>query len=249
MNANEIFEKHGLHFEDAEHAAVELAELDIVELWDVAEDFQDGDLGISGNEETQATILRAALMQAFTDDRDHITQQDLDLAQEKALSLEDDMEDGETMEVKATAEQDEESEDETPDQNASNTSETDETPAKRTRKRSSESRKIMKSLIEASPDASRNEILEQAFNGDVDISETTAITYFYDIRNELGLSPNGKRGRKPNCKQGAIVEFIQANPELDKDQIIQQIADKFGYKESTAKQYHYLATRELKDNE
>lgn len=53
----------------------------------------------------------------------------------------------------------------------------------------------VKSMVAASPDALRDEIVARVVK-EFDTNEGTATMYFYKARKELGLKNNGKRGRK-----------------------------------------------------
>lgn len=94
----------------------------------------------------------------------------------------------------------------------------------------------IKRMVEASPDAEKSEIVEQAverFAAD----EGTATNYFYKARKELGLKNNGRRGRKGSGIYGKMVELINENTALVRDEIV-ALAVERGIKEGTANAYY-----------
>lgn len=245
MDAQEIFEQRGMHFDDAEEAMNELTALESDELWDLTEQFigEDNVIGVEGSEEMQANTLRIALVNALEANAERITQKDIDLAQERALDLEADTDaEAETTPIKVTAEA--ESEETEAEAEAS----ADEQPAKRTRKRTSVSRELIRSLIKADPDAPREDILEQAFDQGADVAETTAVMYFYDARKELGLEPNGKRGRKPTNSIEKVRELIEANWDMERGDLIDLIVSELEYKPNTATVYYHEALNEINED-
>ncbi len=245
MNATQIFEQHGMEFHDEEHAMAELAELEPDELWTLTEQFTgDEAIGVSGDEETQSNTLRFALVKAFANDADRITQDDIDLAQETALSLINDIEDetGDDQSVEDTSASTEES-----SVVADSGEESAPVEATRTRKRTSTSRELIKTLVTASPDTPRNEILEEAFKQGADVAEATAVMYFYDVRKELGIDPNGKRGRKPTNTQAKVKALVLENYDNERADLINLIVEQLGYKENTATVYYHNALKALKE--
>jgi len=257
MNAIEVFEQHGLQFETDEQAMIELSELQPEQLWDLTEHFTgEAPIGVSGDEETQANTLRIALVNAFSENSESITQQDIDLAQERALSLIGDVEneaesedsqvdepEGELLEAAETQQTTD-----TISRGRRSTDVSEDDAPKRTRRRTSHSRALIKSLVHKSPNADRDTIVQRAFQQGADVTEETAIMYFYDVRNEMGLPPNGKRGRKPTNTLESVKTLIFENWDEDHQRadIIDMIVSELGYKLNTATVYYHAALKELK---
>ena len=240
MNAVEIFEQHGLQFHDSEHAMLELSELDVDELWTLTERLIGEEMiGISScDEDVQASILRLTLVEAFTNNTDIITQHDIDLAQEKALSLLHDIEDADVDASSDVAEVD-----------ASSVVAKSEPLVKNKgrRRRTSVSRELVKTLVSADPSADRDTVIAQVMSSnDVDVSEATAIMYFYDVRKELGLNTNGKRGRKPTNTLDRVIQLLNDNSELKRADLIDLIVSELGYKKNTATVYYHNAIKAMK---
>lgn len=235
MNVNDVLAQNGLEFHDVEQAVAELAELDNDELWTITEQLMgDAEIGIQGDEDTQANILRITLANAFSNNAEGITQSDIDLAQETALSLETDLEDAEPEEQEAAEES-----------QADESESTTETKTKRTRRRTSQSRQVIKDIVQANPDMLREDVLSEATAQGLSVSADTAMMYFYDVRNELGLEPNGKRGRKKTNTIERVKELIVANPDLSRKEYITLIHTELGYAESSASVYYHKAQNEI----
>lgn len=240
MNINDVLSQNGLEFHDIEQAVAELAELDNDELWTITEQLMgDEPIGIQGDEDEQADILRIALANAYSANAESITQSDIDLAQETALNLQIDVGD-EPLEADSV-------QDDEPEQDAAAEDESEPVAAKpkRTRRRTSESRRKIKEIVHANPDMPREEVLEQAASEGIDVAPDTAMMYFYDVRSELGLAPNGKPGRKKTNTIERVKELIMANPDLSRKDYIALIHTELGYAESSSSVYYHKAQQEL----
>lgn len=234
MNATEVFQQHGLPVKDEQKIMLELAGFDADKLWELTEQFTgDAAIGVQGSEEIQANTLRFALVNAFTANADSITQSDIDLAQQRALSLGNDV-----ASLVANHKP-------KPKADPEPQSDVQSEPVKRTHR--SSSREIIKSLVKASPNAKRDDILKQAFDKGIDVSRATANMYFYDVRKELDLKPNGKRGRKPTNTQDDVKALVLKNWDNERSTIIKIIVDEMGYKENTAKVYYQNAQKALRE--
>jgi len=275
MNAQELFEQNGLNAVTSEDAMDALNELDVVELWDLAESLIEDNGGIesTGDEDTDCLVLRAALLDALENGSEALTQEDFDRARERAVALSED-EDGEADTVEASAEDEDSgaSVEDTPeadeDAEAATVEASDEdsgedvdseadtveasadgepaTPKRRGRRPSSAALAHVKAIVSDNPELVKDEVVEQAMNTDgVDVSESTLVLYFYKARTELGLPTNGKRGRPQSDKWSEIVNLVQANPDADRATVVQQIHDQFDVAESTATNYYHKAQREL----
>lgn len=253
MSINDVLIQNGLEFQDNEHAVAELGELDNDELWTITEQLMgDEAIGInSADENEQADILRIVIANAFSTNAEFITQSDIDLAQETALSLQTDAEDEPTGVSVSEVSQDEElavvdgQTEEEPEQEVADTEPA--TKTKRTRRRTSESRRIIKNIIIGNPDMPRDEVLAQAESEGIDVTPDTAMMYFYDVRNELGLPPNGKAGRKKTNTIERVIELIQANPDLSRKEYIALIHSELGYAKSSASVYYHKAQNEMQE--
>lgn len=248
MNVNEVLAQNGLEFFDNEQAVAELAELDNDELWTITEQLMgDEPIGIQGDEEEQADILRIVLANAFSVNAESITQSDIDLAQETALNLQTDVEDEHTGSSVTEVSQEEAASiadgqtDDEPEQEAAEPA----TKPKRTRRRTSQSRQTIKDIVQANPDMAREDVLAEAESQGIDVTADTAMMYFYDVRNELGLPPNGKPGRKKTNTIERVKELITANPGVSRKEYIALIHSEFGYAESSSSVYYHKAQNEL----
>lgn len=259
MHAQDIFEQHGLSFDSTDQAMESLNDLDIVELWDLAEALIPDNSGIesTGNEDSDSLILRTALISALENGAESLSQKDFDRARDHVSSLED--ETPEDSEVEATAEGDE-----TPDENAAmeagdedttndveasdgdDSVATEDQPKRRGRRPSSEAYTAVKTIVEADPDLVKDEVVEQAQSQtNVDVSESTLVLYFYKARKELGLATNGTRGRPRSDKWSDIVELVRASGDANRATVITQISEQFDVAESTAINYYHKAHREI----
>lgn len=245
MNINDVLAQNGLEFRDNEQAVAELAELDNDELWTITEQLMgDEPIGIQGGEEEQADILRIVLANAYSANAEFITQSDIDLAQETALNLQIDTEDEPEQAVAPEVSEDEALASDTQEAEAEDEAEPTAKP-KRSRRRTSESRRKIKEIVHANPDMPRDEVLAQAESEGLDVSPDTAMMYFYDVRNELGLAPNGKPGRKKTNTIERVKELITANPGLSRKDYIGLIHSELGYAESSASVYYHKAQNEI----
>lgn len=250
MNITDVLAQNGLEFQNNEQAIAELAELDNDELWTITEQLMGEEpIGINTtDEDEQADILRIVLANAFSTNAGCITQSDIDLAQETALSLQTDVEDEPTGVSVTEVSQDEAAvivdgqTDEEPEQEAADAEPA--TKPKRTRRRTSESRSIIKNIIIGNPDMPRDEVLAQAESEGIAVSADTAMMYFYDVRTELGLTPNGKPGRKKTNTIDRVKELIAANPGLSRKDYIALIHSELGYAESSSSVYYHKAQNE-----
>lgn len=243
MNALELFEQHGLNYANEDDVMEELCELDSDELWTLTEQLIGEDpIGITGDEDTQATILRLTLVDALNKNSELITQNDIDLAQEKAFSLIDEIQkSSDTVSENDTIETEEAEE---------NTETKAAKPIKkRTRKRTSTSRELIKTLVSDNPNAEREVIIAEAMESDdFDVSEATAVMYFYDVRKELKLGTNGQRGRKKTNTKERVQKLLLDNKTVERAELIDLIVSELGYKKNTATVYYHNALKDLKES-
>lgn len=261
MNAQEVFEQHGLTFDSNEQAMESLNDLDIVELWDLAEALMPENTGIesTGDEDSDSMILRTALINALENGADSLTQEDFDRAREQVVSLEDEIEADSFR--PATPEEDAELEQALADEPEAEeveaaaedveveveaAAEVVDQPKRRGRRPSSEAYAIVKSLVADNPELVKDEVVEQAqAQAGVGVSESTLVLYFYRARKELNLGTNGTRGRPRSEKWDQIVELVRASGDADRSSVISEISTQHDVAESTATNYYHKAQREI----
>ena len=235
------FRKNGIkigHDETSDDLAGKLGSADVNTLQKIVGELYDGDTvpEVEGDEFVKSLTYSYALLDAFEFETNSIEQEDIETAHNKAvdavakMSSENEDED---EEVEASAEE------ETEEVEASS-EETEEAP-KLTKK------KIIEDLIDENPDAKGHEIVEMATEQyPDDIKESTARMYFYTIRKERGLAPNGKRGRRPNDTSLRVRSIVADNMDKPKADVVQKIME-LGLTESTASQYYSTAKTALKE--
>jgi len=259
MNAQEIFENHGLNFTDSEQVAAELEDMDVEDLWNITDDFLVDSLEVNGDEDTQAAGLRAALVHAFENNLEAITQQDFDLACEQALQIGDATEDGEPEQEQSAdsvdPDEDEQSDadaDDDPEQSADSAETNEDKPEQKQakgerRNRRSKNKAVVRRLVEEDPAAEVQTIVERA-QQELDLAETTLCTYYYDVRRTLGLAGTGRRGRRPNDTAQQVRQYILDNWDCEADEIINGIFENFDLAETTAKGYYYRELRVIENS-
>lgn len=137
---------------------------------------------LTDNDRVNSMLIRYSIVDAINQGLDHLTDEVILAAAEKANGLANSL--GTFKIEEPELEEGEEG------------SESVRKAAKRTRNPDLYPR--IKSLVAQSPDASRDEIVARALK-ELDTNEGTATMYFYKARKELGLKNNGKRGRKPKA--------------------------------------------------
>lgn len=249
MNATEIFENHGLTFNDADHAAEELASFDLDELWNITDSFLIDALEVSGDEEVQTRTLRTALVNAFANDQEFITQNDFDLAREQALEIVDfeEGQGGSDAGVSVSTVEAPETEPETVE------AEAETTPAPKKRKpykKRSSARKLIAQLIKQDPTADAETIVTVA-QEQVSTKYNTLISYYYIERRAQGLAGTGKLGRRPNDTDDTVREIIAANWGKSSAEIIAAIHDdeRTMLSENSSRSYFYRLRTDIEGNE
>ncbi len=206
-----------------------LADLHLGELKAIVESITDADIPVHDNDRVNSMTMRYAIVDAFKDGRDVISNYDLSLAQQKAINTA--QKNGSLNGASSLG-------------GVSTLSETSETASnapKRTRNRNTYP--SIKRLVENAPEASKDEIVEQAIE-QLNVSDTTAVQYFYKARRELGMG-TGKRGRKGSNLFPAMLELVREHGDThDRDDIVQMAIDK-GIKAGTATAYYYKAVKTL----
>jgi len=138
---------------------------------------------LTDNERVNGMMIRYAIVDAINQGLDHLTDEVIQSARERANGLANKM--GTFKIEESELEEGEEG------------SESVRKGGKRTR--NPELFPRIKSMVSQSPDATRDEIVARALK-ELDTNEGTATMYFYKARKELGLKNNGKRGRRPKTE-------------------------------------------------
>lgn len=136
---------------------------------------------LTDNDHVNRMLIRYAVVDAIKNGQDFLTAEMVEAAKVKA--------DGLANTLGTYKIQEEEIEPEESEEGTERVSK----GAKRTR--NPELYPRVKSLVAASPDAHRDEIVARVVK-ELDTNEGTATMYFYKARKELGLKNNGKRGRR-----------------------------------------------------
>lgn len=227
----ETFRNHGINItiDDSTQKLVQaLKEETPDSLWPLVEDFSNGQpIGLIGcNELMHNYTLQYALVQAFKDDRDSITQADIDTAQDRAAKL------AESMSKGSSTRADDAPEPPTFDDNGDTVA----APVKR--KRDPGLYPLILSLVENNMKASPDEILTMVRETKPHVNESTAKVYYSKARGELNLPKIGKRGRKGTGIYGEIKQLIEANPDTPRAEMIERIVNQLGAKVGTAQAYY-----------
>lgn len=234
----EIFRNHGVNItaDDTSMKLVKvLKEENPATLWPMLEEFTDNKpIGLDGcNETMHHYTLQYALVRAFEQDRTSITQEDVDAARQDAAKLAESLSTGSSTRPDAAIEND-----------ADNDAGTIAKPTK-TRKRDASLYPLILSLVENNMKAKPDEILTMVKESKPDVNESTAKVYYSKARNELNLPKIGKRGRKGSGIYGKIKALIEANPNVERSEMIDRIVTELGAKVGTAQAYYSKAMKEL----
>lgn len=211
----EIFRNHGINITAEDTSGKLVGELKTQtpdSLWPLVEDFSNGKpIGLNGcNELMHSLTLQYALVEAFSNDRDSITQADIDTAQERAAKLAESMSRGSSTRDDAAVEPiyDDEGE---------------EVAAPVKRKRDPGLYPMILSLVEENMKATPDEILTMVRKSKPNVNESTVKVYYSKARSELNLPKIGKRGRKGSGIYGKIKTLIEANPDAERAEMIERI--------------------------
>jgi hypothetical protein len=233
----ERFRNHGIDVQaDMSLARVpaQLKEADPETLWLVLEDFTDNKpIGLnSPNENMHQLTLSYALVDAFENDRQVITQDDVDRAFERAAKFSESMVRGSSKKP-----------DEPKDDETVSGSENVQKPAQK-RKRSKTLMPNVKAVVSDNPKAETDELIELIQKREPNAKEGTIRAYISNARKELGLS-TGKRGRKPSNLYPSIKTMVQDNPDATADEIVERAVNEIDCKPNTARAYYSKAKKEL----
>lgn len=226
----ETFRNHGIDIDngDSSQKLVQALKKETPDsLWPLVEDFSKGKpIGLNGcNELMHSYTLQYALVAAFKDDRDYITQADIDTAQERASNLAESMSRGSST-------RDDDAVEPTLDDNG------DEVAAPVKRKRDPGLYPMILSLVEENLKATPDEILAMVQKSKPSANESTVKVYYSKARGELNLPKIGKRGRKGSGIYGKIKTLIEANPDVPRAEMVERIVNELGAKVGTAQAYY-----------
>jgi len=207
-------------------------------LWPMLEEFTKGKpIGMDcANEMMHSLTLRGALVKAFESGQDTITQEDIDVARERAAKTADSLSrNGSTRTDTPTVENDD---DEAP-------ASTGTTVSKPKRKKRLNLLPTIESLVEQNPKASPDEIYQMVLKREPTANESTVKVYYSKARNNLNLPKIGKRGRANSGIYDKIKAMVKANPETERAELIERIVNELGAKTGTAQAYYSKAKGEL----
>lgn len=234
----EIFRNHGVNItaDDTSMKLVKvLKEENPATLWPMLEEFTDNKpIGLDGcNETMHHYTLQYALVRAFEQDRTSITQEDVDAACQDAAKL------AESLSTGSSTRED------IAESNVENDDSEHSTKPKKTRKKNPNLYPMILSMVENNMNATPDEILEMVKERDNSVNDSTVKVYYSKARNELNLPKIGKRGRKGSGIYGKIKALIEANPNVERSEMIDRIVTELGAKVGTAQAYYSKATKEL----
>jgi len=229
---NPILEDFGLTATSRIRLAEELAELHDGELDAILKSF--GALNIPTHDSDRVNILtkRYAVVRAFENGSESVSDADMEWAQEKALVLVKKNGSGSGSTTGPI--------EDTP----TSTKASDSPDSAPKRKRNPKLYPAIKRLVQASPDASKETIAEQVLEQYPGTVEGTIVMYYYKARKELGLKNNGKRGRKPSKVYPNVLAMVKANSDKERKELV-AMAVESGVNESTANVYVGKALKEL----
>ena len=235
----EIFRNHGINIQanDSEaRLAEELAGENPDALWPMLEEFTQGKpIGMdSPNEMMHTLTLRGALVNAFKECRDTITQEDVDAARDRAAKT------ANMLRRNGATRTDD------PDYNTVE-NEDGETVAKpKKRKRDTTLMPLIERTVEDNAEKANEDILAMVMKERPNAKENTVRAYISKARSNLGLKVKGaKRGRKSSGIYEKIKGMIEDNPDTPRKEMIERIVNELDAKEGTAQAYYSKAKKEL----
>lgn len=238
----ETFRNHGVNIQADQSSTFlirELRDTDPETLWLILEDFTDNKpIGMdSPNEKMHRLTLSYALVDAFENDRDSITQDDITAAHERAAKT------AETMIRGSSTKPDPELVSETGGDINTDT-QTAQKPRKKS-KRIKGLKEMVFSLVEDNPKAQSAEIVDMVQEREPAAKDGTIKVYYSQARKSLGLPTIGKRGRKSSGLYGSIKKLVQDNPDASKDEITEQAQKELDANPNTVAVYYGKARKEL----
>lgn len=235
----EIFRNHGIDIREND-ASPRLAEALSSEspdtLWPLLEDFTHGKpIGMDcPNELMHSLTLRGALVKAFEENRDTITQEHIDAAREKYAKT------ANILRKNGATRTDDPVRETVEDENGELVAK----PQKR--KRDTTLMPLIERLVQEHAQKPNEDILSMVMEKRPAAKENTVRAYISKARGNLGLKSKGaKRGRANSGIYDKIKTLIQDNPETPRKEMIERIVNELDAKEGTAQAYYSKAKKEL----
>lgn len=222
-----ILEDFGLNTASKIRLAEELSQMHDGELQSIIQSFSGTTIPTHDNGKVNSLTMRYAVVNAFESGADGINDEDMENALARAVSF---AERSGTFSINVDSVDSVEG------------SENDSEPSKRTR--NPKLYPTIERLVQASPDATKEQITEQVLEIFPGTVEGTIVMYYYKARKDQGLKNNGKRGRKASKVYPTVLELVKANPGMDRKELI-ELAVAEGVNESTANVYVGKALKEL----
>lgn len=241
MSKQEVVEKfrnHGINvdIEDSATDALQaLKDHNPDTLWPVLEDFTNGPIGLNfANEAMHTYTLSYALVNAFEQGKDSITQEDVDDAFDKAAKLAD------SLAPNGSTRADPDGEAVEGEQNGEAVTRTVK------RKKDNTLMPLIESIVQDNAKESNEAILSMVLEQRPNAKENTVRAYISKARSNLGLKvKGGKRGRKSSGIYEKIRDMIKANADMPRAELIEKIVNELDAKPGTAQAYYSKAKKEL----
>lgn len=237
----EQFKNHGVQMDidnDDVPLSTQIVQQDPETLKTVLQEVSDiNNLNLSGDDQVQGLTISFALLNAFENNAESITEEDIEAAQrEVAEFLNNDSEDDVNVEVADS--------DETDDVQEANTEDSESEDTEPRKVHNPALKETVYDLVQNNPDAQKLQVVNWTLEQIPDANEGTISVHYYNARKEFDLQPIGKRGRPANSgKLPQIRQMIQDNPDASRADIIARCVSELGLKESTAANYYAKACK------
>jgi len=231
MSITESLEAFDLNVTSKVRLAQSMNDVHFGELESIVKTMTRDEIPYHENSRVNNAILRYAIMGAFENNRDSITSEDLQSAHDRAVTL---------ITRNGTLAESSFNED-APQHTLEPSSDAPQPTAKR--KRNPNLYPSIRRMVEASPDAEKDTIVQQAMDK-YGAEDGTATNYYYKARKELGLKNNGKRGRKSSNLYPMILELVKNNLDKSRKELV-ALAVEEDVKPATANVYVGKALKEL----
>lgn len=234
----EVFRNHNIDIELGQSSTTlvrALRETDPETLWIVLEEFSNGEpIGMDcPNERMHILTLSYALVDVFENNKESVTQNDIDAARQRATKTAEALSTGSSTR---------------PDEEATVDPVSNDAPAqakKPKRKRDAGLRPMVESMLADNPKATPADVINAVLEQKPSAKESTIRVYYSQARKALNLPSSGKRGRKSSGLYPAILKMVRDNPEVSKEKVITMATKKFDAKENTALAYISKARKEI----
>lgn len=218
-NLISTLEAFDLDFSNRAALAQSAAALHVMELQSIVQGLSDSKTYPQHeNPAVSSMAMRHAILAAFENGRDSISDEDIQTALEKGIKT---CKVCGTFAIREAGESDLEA------------SEGDSTPVKSSRKVNAYV--VVKRLVERNSDADKDTIVQQA-QEQTDAAVSTLEQYFHKARRELGMATSGKPGRKSTGARETVQKIVDDNPGLERKEIV-ALAVEQGINRSTANVY------------